>query len=188
MTTAMTRLIYSLKLHRHGHILRARQRTRQIAGLLGYGPSEQSAISAAVFAVAYKSVADRKTAKIQFLLSEESLVIRCILCADGKIDRAILPYRPSAGAPQSRSSFTELKPACLGDLTLEPGRMILTFPLPDQAPHLDAADLPWLIRELGRITPFDPLEEFYQLNRELLRLLRLAKMKNETKNHGEHAA
>jgi hypothetical protein len=188
MTTAMTRLIYSLKLHRHGHILRARQRTRQIAGLLGYGPSEQSAVSAAVFAVAYKSVADGKTAKIQFLLGEGILVIRCIFCADGKIDRAILPFRPSAGASQSRMSFTELKPACFGDLTLEPGRMILTFPLPDQTPRLDAADLPWLIRELGRITPFDPLEEFFQLNRELLRLLRLAKMENQTKNYGEHAA
>jgi hypothetical protein len=53
---------------------------------------------------------------------------------------------------------------------------------------LDAADLPWLIREIGRITPFDPLEEFYQLNRELLRLLRLAKIDDQAENHGEHAA
>jgi len=186
----MIRLIYSLKLHRHQHVLRARQRTRQIAGLLGYGPSHQSAVSAAVFAIAYKSVADRKTAKIQFLLGNDTLLIRCILCADGKVDRGIVPFRRSKSAVSSSlsRSFAELRPTAFGDLSLEPGRMTLTFPLPAQSPRLDAADLPWLIREIGRITPFDPLEEFYQLNRELLRLLRLAKIDDQAENRGEHAA
>jgi hypothetical protein len=157
---------------------------------LGYESSHQSAISAAVFAIAYKSVTDRKTAKLRFLLSDQNLVIRCILCADGKIDPGILPYRRSRNVNRSssRCSFAELKPANFGDLVLESGGMILTFPLPEQSPQLDAADLPWLIRELGRITPFDPLEEFYQLNRELLRLLRLAENGSQAENQGEHAA
>jgi hypothetical protein len=188
----MIRLIYSLKLHRHQHILRARQRTRQIAGLLGYEPSHQSAVSAAVFAIAYKSVVNRKSAKIQFLLGNDTLLIRRILCADGKVDRGIVPFRRPKSAVSSSStssrSFAELKPTTFGDLSLEPGRMTLTFPLPAQSPRLDAADLPWLIREIGRITPFDPLEEFYQLNRELLRLLRLTKIDDQAENHGEHAA
>ncbi|HEV2948960.1 MAG TPA: hypothetical protein VGX70_16420 [Gemmataceae bacterium] len=186
----MIRLIYSLKLHRHQHILRARQRTRQIAGLLGYEPFHQSAVSAAVFAIAYKSVADRKTAKIQFLLGGDSLLIRCILCADGKVGRGIVPFRPVKRDASSslRRSFAELRPTTFGDLSLEPGSITLTFPLPAQSPRLDAADLPWLIREIGRITPFDPLEEFYQLNRELLRLLRLAKIDDLAENPGEHAA
>jgi hypothetical protein len=64
----------------------------------------------------------------------------------------------------------------------------LTWPLPDKSPRLDAADLPWVIREMGRITPLDPLEEFYQLNRELLRLLRLAKDDQISHKSSEHAA
>jgi len=184
----MIRLIYSLKLRRHQHILRARQRTRQIAGLLGYEPSHQSAVSAAVFAIAYKSVVDRKTAKIKFLLGDDNLLIRCILCADGKVDLVPFSRSKSPASFSLRKPFAELKPTTFGDLNLEPGRMTLTFPLPAQSPRLDAADLPWLIREIGRITPFDPLEEFYQLNRELLRLLRLAKIDDQAENHGEHAA
>src|SRR4029077_4398449 len=115
----MIRLIYSLKLHRHKHILRARQRTRQIAGLLGYGPSHVSAISAAVFAIAYKSVADGKSAKIQFLLGDDNFLIRCILCADGKVDRGIVPFRRSKSAvsSSSRRSFAELRPTTFGDLS-----------------------------------------------------------------------
>ncbi len=185
----MTRLIYSLRLNRSRHVLRAGQRARQMAGLLGYESQEQSAISAAAFAVAYKAVVEHKTARLQFLLSDHRFLIRCRACADGKVERETLALRPCSPSGQSSPPLmADLNSANFGDWILKQGLITLSWPLPDKAPRLDAADLPWIIREVGRITPLDPLEEFYQLNRELLRLLRLTRVDLTFHNRGEHAA
>jgi hypothetical protein len=185
----MTHLIYSFRLERNRHVLRAGQRARQIAGFLGFDRHHQSAISAAVFAIAYKAVVDHKSARMRFLLSENRLLVRCHARFDRKVKRPTLPYHLSRGV-SNLSSRPPIDPAsaCFGDLKVEPRLMTLSFPLPDGSPRLDVADLPWVIREMGRITPLDTLEEFYQLNRELLRLIRLTKADQNTENRGGHAA
>ncbi len=185
----MTRVIHSFRLERNRHVLRAGQRARQIAGLLGFDRPQQSAISAAVFAIAYKTVFDHKSGRMRFLLTEDRLLVQCISCSDRKVETQTLPYHFSRGIPpHSARPMVDLSSASFGDLALEPGSMTLSFLLPDGTPRLDAADLPWVIREMGRITPLDPLEEFYQLNRELLRLIRLTKTDVNAENRGGHAA
>lgn len=213
----MTRLINAVRLNRNRHVLRARQRARQIAGLLGYERPQQIAISAAVFAVAYKTVVEHRTARLQFMLSDDRLLIRCAradsssCCADiepkrqrrpeslpdEKEEGATLPLRTPlttrlltfhSSPDVLATDFGLLATEYFGELVLERGFTTLSFPLPDQSPRLDAADLPWVIREMGRITPLDPLEEFYQLNRELLRLLRLTRADPTSESRGGHAA
>jgi hypothetical protein len=157
---------------------------------LGYEPAQQSAVSAGVFAVAYKAVFEHQTARLQFLLSEHRFLVRCRACANGKVERATVPLRHSSinHAQSSSRLKADFTSANFGDLALERGTMTLSFPLLEVSPRLDAADLPWVIREMARITPLDPLEEFYQLNRELLRVLRLTKIHRDSPNRGEHAA
>jgi hypothetical protein len=185
----MTRPFHSFRLERTRHVLRAGQRARQIAGLLGFDRPQQSAISAAVFAIAYKAVGDYKSARMRFLLSENRLLVRCYTSSNRKVERPTLPYQASRGIPPySSRPAVDINSASFGDLALEPDLMTLSFPLPDGSPRLDAADLPWVIREMGRITPLDPLEEFYQLNRELLRLIRLTNADWNVQSQGGHAA
>jgi len=189
----MTQLIHALKLEKNRHVLRAGQRARQIAGLLGFDAREQSAISAAVFAIAYKAVADSKPAKLKFFLGDDRLMVQCHTSSDKKWDRR--RQTRMSGPPITHHSplTTHHSPvhwwsALFGDLALEPGLSTLSFPLPGVSPRLDSADLPWVIREMSRITPLDPIEEFFHLNRELLRLLRLTEAARTSETAGGHAA
>src|SRR5260370_38584136 len=51
----------------------------------------------------------------------------------------------------------------------------LTFALPEKPARVETADLPWMIQELDRNTPLDPLEELGHWNQEMLQLTRLAR-------------
>jgi hypothetical protein len=187
--TVMTRLIHSLKLERTRHVLRGGQRARQIAGLLGFDAHQQSAISAAVFAIAYKGVADLRPAKLRFFLSDDRLLVQCQSASEDQAHETESSAQSSRGNPSGESPNTiKWRPTVLGDLALGPELLVLSFPLPAGSPRLDLADLPWVIREMGRITPLDALEEFYFLNRELLRLLRLTNVTKAPPSRGGHAA
>jgi hypothetical protein len=155
---------------------------------LGYESQQQSAISAAVFAIAYKAVSDLSPAKLKFFLSDDRLMVRC-QSSDVKPDESRRASSKSQGNQSSEArSPTKWRATVLGDLAMEPGLMVLSFPLPAAAPRLDLADIPWVIREMSRITPLDTLEEFYYLNRELLRLLRMTKVDRKPEARGGHAA
>lgn len=188
----MTRRIYSVRLKRTRQVLRAGQSARQIAGLLGFENSQQIAISAAVFALAYKAVVEYRTARLRLLLSNQFLLIRCSFAdaEDREVRSAECGKKKEEGLRSSlfRIGQRPLNSGDFGHLLMERGKTTLTYPLPAKSPRLDAADLPWIIREMGRITPLDPLEEFYQLSRELLRLLRLARVDFTSESRKGHAA
>jgi hypothetical protein len=157
----MTQPIISLRIRQSRDTLRARQRARQIAGLLGYQGLERSMISAKVFALALRALEKANGAKMLFRLIGDRLQVVC-------------QYLPGQS----------------GNLPSGCGKKCarLAFPPPQQPRQLEASDLPWLARELGRMTPLDPAEEVKLLRQELSLLLPYAGVNSPSGHHHENAA
>ena len=66
----MTTSILVLKIGKKRELLRARQLTRQIAGLLGFNANEQASIAAAVFELGCQTLAVKEIATLQFQITE----------------------------------------------------------------------------------------------------------------------
>jgi hypothetical protein len=118
----------------------ARQRSRQLAGLLGYGIEEQARIAAGVFAVAWQ------------ILSLRSPVQLCFHVEDDKLRIVARPGRK-----------------VVTDRAAEEGRSVVCLEraLPGRA-KVCAEDLAWAVDKLDQITPAHMYEEVYRLNQELL--------------------
>lgn len=78
-------------------VLRARQRARQIASLLGYGAREQAEIAAACFVLALDALHKARQTKLRFVVGDDSLLVTvedCISsCAALRLQRP-LPSGP----------------------------------------------------------------------------------------------
>src|SRR5438128_5591430 len=89
----MTQLIASLRIRRSRDVLRARQRARQIAGILGYEGLERSMISAKVFAIALQALEKTKSAKLLFKMIGDHLQVDCKYLPDREGESDSLPFR-----------------------------------------------------------------------------------------------
>jgi hypothetical protein len=167
----MSTLLLSLQLHRGRDVLQARQRTRQIAGLLGFEGLEQTAISALVLSVSLEALAQHQSVRLQLALDSTQLEIRCQAEEASK-----LPFRKlRTGSRALIGPLSQFYPGMQAEVDPEGGFRTLTFPLPEKPARVEAADLPWMVEELDRNTPLDPLEELGHWNQEMLQLTRLAR-------------
>jgi hypothetical protein len=158
----MNHALLTLKVRTKRDVLRARQRARQIARLLGYEPVEQSWIAASVFDMARKAMTHRAVLRIE--LQPDLLRISVQSCDHESRD---FQSRDHEGAialplPDGRSS--------------------------ENASSLDRHDLPWIIQQLNRITPVNLFEEFHQQNLEMLHLASLWRSQSEGAMQGPSSA
>ena len=167
----MSTLLLSLRLHRSRDVLQARQRTRQIAGLLGFEGLEQTAISALALSVTLQALSQYGSAWLQLAVGGGQLEIRCQAADSSK-----LPFRKiRVGSRALIGPLSQFYPGMQAEVDQEGGLRTLTFALPAKPPRVETADLPWMIQELDRTTPLDPLEELVHWNQEMLPLTRLAR-------------
>src|SRR5690348_876147 len=119
----MTTLLLALPVRRRRDVVEARQRARQIAGLLGFDPREQAGIASAVFEIGYRARRHPGGCSLHF-----------------QLDRATLQVFP-VNLPGRRPAGGRLDILPLGEAGPE---LRLEKPLPNRTPPLDRADLPWL--------------------------------------------
>jgi hypothetical protein len=160
----MTTSTFSLTLRSSRDLLAARHRARQMAGLLGFEPREQSFIAAAVFEIARAAFRPPGRATLKFQVTGDTLQV----FSDS-------PAPPAPLSPWGKQTGTRLSRQRVGRLPAEPGPgaappLRLEKPLPKKTPALTHQDLGWAFQELARLTPLNLLEEIRQQNRELLLL------------------
>ena len=136
----MTHALFSLSLRSKRDAIIARQRTRQLAGLLGYDAPEQVRIAAGVFAAAWRIRSLRCPVELYFQVE------------DGVLRVTAQAHRSLGGDPGSESSRSEV---------------CLERSLPARS-KVGPEDLAWAIDKLDQITPAQLYEEVYVLNQELL--------------------
>lgn len=148
--------LLTLRIQSQRDVVLARQRARQIAGLLSFSPRCQTALGAAVFELALHVA--RRGGSLQFELRDDAL--------------HVIPHLTTGAASghgRETRRWTNRLPAREGRENAPPLRLV--EPLPDQARSPAREDLSWLIAQLTRHTPLSLFEEICQQNRELLRAL-----------------
>jgi hypothetical protein len=140
--TIMKQTLLILGVDTKTDVLRARQRTRQIAGLLGYAPEQQATLAATVFYLAHQLLVEGGVATLEFAVND-----------------AVFLVQPTCSAGRHPELLTLRPPAS----TLK-----LQQPLPPRNDALPAVDLAWLARELNQRTPLELFAEIQRQNQELL--------------------
>jgi signal transduction histidine kinase/CheY-like chemotaxis protein len=167
----MTAPILTLEIRSDRDVVLARQRARQIAGLLGFDAQDQTRIATAVSEMARNAFRYAGSGKIQFSLEiERSLFVVLITDRGGLSAEAVADTEQGAGAGivAARRLMDEF------DIQFTPDhgtRVVLGKYLPRRSTHPTAERLSWIADELARQRPSDPLEEIQQQNQELLRTL-----------------
>jgi signal transduction histidine kinase/CheY-like chemotaxis protein len=161
-------------------VVAARQRARQISGLLGFDVQDQTRIATAVSEIARNALMYARGGTVEFamdLASPQSLVIGISDHGPG-----IRNLSAILNAEQDLIGGTEAKFGIIGakrlmdafDIQSSPGsgtRIQLRKDLPKHAAILTARDLAKISTELARQVSENPLDEVKQQNRELLRSL-----------------
>jgi signal transduction histidine kinase len=161
-------------------VVAARQRARQISGLLGFDVQDQTRIATAVSEITRNAFIYARGGTVEFatdLASPQSLVIRI-----GDHGPGIKDLSAVLNGDQGLAGETETKLGIIGarklmdafDMQSSPGSgttVQLRKNLPKRAAALTARDLAEISAELARRVPENPLDEVKQQNRELLQSL-----------------
>ena len=176
----MLKRILFIKITDERDVVAARQRARQISGLLGFDVQDQTRIATAVSEIARNALIYAKDGTVEFamdLASPQSLVIRI-----GDHGPGITDLSAVLNGEQGLTGETGTKLGIIGarrlmdafDIQSSPGSgttIQLRKDLPKRAATLTARDLAEISAELARRGPENPLDEVKQQNRELLQSL-----------------
>jgi signal transduction histidine kinase/FixJ family two-component response regulator len=160
-------------------VVAARRRARQIAGLLGFDPQDQSRIATAVSEIARNAFNYAKSGKVEFRVEDEAqqqaLVIEVKDRGPGIADlESVLlgQYQSSTGMGLGIVGARRLMDACDISSSRESGtNVLMKKKLPRRAPAVTVERLQSITDLLASESPQSPLEEIQQQNTELLRLL-----------------
>lgn len=144
----MAETLLVVKVRGQRDVMRARQRARQICGLLGYDRGRQAVLAATVFLQAQQALSRGALVMLHFQVDQDQ-------------------FRVEASLPEVPPSLTA--PA-LGILPLSAPEPLLQLcqPLPKRDDALGAVDLAWIARQLQQHTPLNLFEEIQRQNQELL--------------------
>jgi len=144
----MSLTLISLPLRNKRDTMVARQRARQLAGLLGYDIQDQAAIAADVFAIAWQVLHLHAPVELTFHI-------------DNGLLRVFARSRRNAVRKDTATVPTSV--------------LCLEKPVPDRT-KVSFEDLHFAIDQLDQITPAHMYEEVYRLNQELLATLHALQM------------
>jgi signal transduction histidine kinase/DNA-binding response OmpR family regulator len=174
----MNMRILALEIRLEGDVVLTRQRARQVAGLLGFPPLDQTRIATAASEIARNAFQDAGGGTVEFLVEPEappSLVIRVRERGPGIDNLQALLDGPSAaptgtaigllGARRLMDRF-EIATATGGGALITMGKS-----LPKRATALSPRELGRVSAELARHAPQGMLDELQQQNQELIRTL-----------------
>lgn len=174
----MKKPILTLELRFEHDVVLSRQRTRQIAALLGFSPAEQTRLSTAVSEIARNAFRYAGGGSVTFSVDGTTPQIFFIAVADrgpgiGNLEEILEGRYTSTtgmglgivGARRLMDHFAVESQAGSGT------RVVMGKDLPPKAALLSASRLAGLADELLQRPPETPLEESQQQNRELLRTM-----------------
>jgi signal transduction histidine kinase/CheY-like chemotaxis protein len=175
----MTLAIAAVALRAESDVVLARQRARQIAGLLGFDAHDQTRIATAVSEIARNAHGYAGGGRVEFRLeagdAAQALAVEVADDGPGIAD----PESVLSGSHRSQTGLSHGVVAArrlVDDLSLETQlgrgtRVTLCKALPRGRKALAARDVAAISAELVRVRPRDPLEEVQAQNQELLRAL-----------------
>jgi len=171
----MKNAILTLELHFEQDIVLSRQRTRQIAALLGFSPQEQTRLSTAVSEIARNAFRYAGGGTVSFAVDGTLPQIFFITVLDhgrgianleeifeGRYNSPTGMGVGIIGARRLMDHFTVQHPPEGGT------RVVMGKDLPPKAPLVNAREVASIAGQLLRRPPESPLEELQQQNRELL--------------------
>src|SRR5262249_47178416 len=153
--------LLTLSLRNKRDVLLARQRARQIAGLLGFDPPARLAIAARAFEIAWTSHRQGDGQAIVFQIEDQVLTVFNSCPSEHSIKSpSEWPKHDPSGVERLMKRLSRLPPT--------PPLLRLEIALP--SPVLSVDDAVWATRQLSRQTPLNLFEEIHQQNLEMLRL------------------
>jgi anti-sigma regulatory factor (Ser/Thr protein kinase) len=159
-------------------VVSARQRARQIAGLLGFEPQDQTRVATAVSEIARNAFGYAGGGEVEFAIEgDRSPQLLAIKVRDrGKGIReleAVLggTYRSATGMGLGITGARRLMDYCTVDSGPRGTTVVMKKVLPEAAPVVDAQAVAEIARQLAARAQPSALEEVEQQNRELIRTL-----------------
>jgi signal transduction histidine kinase/CheY-like chemotaxis protein len=183
--------ILSMDLRYEHDIVAARQRTRQIAGLLGFDAQDQTRLATAVSEIARNAHTYGGGGKVEFLVegrtTPQVLAVRVTDQGPGIADVGRIlagRYRSPTGMGLGIIGARRL----MDQFTIEsaPGKgttVVLKKLLPSGTALVTPARIGDLVAALAREQPQDPFEEMRRQNQELLRALEELRARQEELTH-----
>jgi signal transduction histidine kinase/DNA-binding response OmpR family regulator len=184
----MSQVLLKLAIEAEHHVVMARQRARQLAGLLGFDGQDQTRIATAVSEISRNAFRYAAGGRVEFLLEGETapqlLMIRVRDQGPGIADLDYVlsgRYRSQTGMGLGLIGARRLMDQV--DVLTGGGRrgteVLLKKMLPSRAPLVTPARLEQLTRDLLARAPAGALEEVQQQNQELLRALSELRMRQD---------
>jgi signal transduction histidine kinase/CheY-like chemotaxis protein len=164
------RIILTLDIRFEHDVVLARQRARQIAGLLGFDAQDQTRLATAVSEIARNAFNYAGEGKVEFLVEgrvpPQTFLIRISDEGPGIADLpAILEGGKGLGIISARRLMDRFH------IESAPGKGTTVLLGKTLLPGAPAGDLARIAIELARLAPLSPFEDIQQQNQELLRTL-----------------
>lgn len=158
-------------------VVKARQRARQIAALLGFDPQEQIRIATATSEIARNAFRYARSGVVEFLIELDSPQ-HLVICVDDKGTgipnlQQVLDgeYKSGTGMGMGIIGTRRL----MDDFDIHTGprgtNVTLQAKLPRRNPPMQKEQVPGLIEKISKSGSEDPFEEIEQQNQELLKTL-----------------
>ena len=175
----VAKALLTVALHYEQDVVVARQRARQVAGLVGFDPQDQTRIATAVSEIARNAYRYAGGGKVEFRLEGESAPQ--VLLVDVRDEGPGIKNLDTVLGGQYRSQ-TGMGIGIMGvhrlmdqvEIRTRPGigtEVLLKKILPPRAPVIARTDLARIATELTTRTPAGAYEELQEQNRELVRAL-----------------
>ena len=174
----MSRVILSMEVRQEHDVVLARQRARQIAGLLGFEPQDQTRIATAVSEIARNALQYGGGGRAEFsvgLAIPPMFLVRVRDQGPGVKDlKSILDGRYCSGTGIGLGIVGVRRLMDSFDIDSAPGSgttVLIGKTLPRRSSAVTAEDVARITEQLVRWGPQNPFEEVQQQNQELLRTL-----------------
>jgi signal transduction histidine kinase/CheY-like chemotaxis protein len=182
----MSITLLTLEIHFEQDIVMTRQRTRQLAEMLGFESQDRTRLATAVSEVARNVFQYSKVGKVEFIVEETSPQIFQICISD---TNPTIPNSETILDEQYKSDL-DISSGILGAKRLMeqfqvesiPGqgtKILIGKPLPKHSSILTGKDLAEIADQLILNSPQNPYEEIQQQNQELLRTLEVLRKREE---------
>lgn len=177
-------VMLTIKLHHEQDVVPARQRARQVAGLLGFDTQDQTRLATAVSEVVRETVYHTGAGHVEFCLEGRSAPQVLCICVHAAGQRA----RAFARSVQGGTTYTDHPGLAAAHRLVdriwidesEDGITICLFKLlPKNTPLITAAQQAPLMDQLAQQHFHNPLEEIQRQNQELLQTLETLRERQE---------
>lgn len=184
MNEGGTSTILKLRLQYERHVVHARQRARDIAGLLGFDRLEQVRLATATSELARNAFRYAREGTVEFQITgskPQSLQIRVTDAGPGIADlQAVLDGRYQSQTGMGKGLIGTRRLMDEFTITSSPGGTVVVAGkvLPSSRPNVSAAEVKKLSTRLA-VADADPFQEVERQNQELLRTLAELREKQE---------